>query len=254
METASHLIEYAQKSGYTVSVYKALGNDLSSILDNLMSNRISGVVNFSSEFPKKYLDSMKELGIKVIRGSYYDNDFKMDVKWKDAVYQAYDKMIERGAKNVLFISGLSEEYYKVDSRVKYFLEYSKEKGLPVTEDSVIKGNYPYVEPYIVGEQSVKKIIEKGILFDGLFCINDMMAIGAINALKRKGYNVPNDVKVVGFYDIMMGSYLFPSLSTISIDAKKEARLYFNYIADNNQEEELSLDAKFIERESTGGIF
>ncbi len=250
MEVVNYLISEAQSSGYTVSVYKASGENLISVLENLVSNRVAGVINFSSEFPKSHTDHLKNLGIKVIRGSYFNNDFKMEVLWKDAIYKAFDKMRGSGAQKVIFISGLSEEYFRVDSRVKHFLEYLKEKGLDITEDSVIKGDYPNVEPYIVGEQLAKTLVENGVEFDGAFCINDMMAMGVINGLRRKGLRIPEDVQIVGFDNIMMSAYVFPTLSTISIDAEKEARLYFNYIADVISDESNSLVAEFIEREST----
>jgi len=46
--------------------------------------------------------------------------------------------------------------------------------------------------------------------------NDLIAIGAIKALKEKGYRVPEDVAVMGFDDILEGTILAPALTTISV--------------------------------------
>ena len=53
--------------------------------------------------------------------------------------------------------------------------------------------------------------------DGLFCYNDIMAIGAMKACHEKGLNVPNDIKIMGFDGIELGTLITPSLSTIAID-------------------------------------
>ncbi|MGN8025297.1 LacI family DNA-binding transcriptional regulator [Microbacterium sp. 22242] len=53
--------------------------------------------------------------------------------------------------------------------------------------------------------------------DGLFCATDVVAIGAIRALADAGRRVPQDVKVVGFDDVPLASYVTPSLTTIAPD-------------------------------------
>ena len=46
--------------------------------------------------------------------------------------------------------------------------------------------------------------------DALFAFNDVMAIGFMAAAQRKGIHIPNDVKVVGFDDILMSALPIPS--------------------------------------------
>lgn len=48
----------------------------------------------------------------------------------------------------------------------------------------------------------------------MFCGNDLIAIGAIKALKMAGLKVPGDIGVMGFDDIYMASILEPGLTTI----------------------------------------
>ena len=53
-----------------------------------------------------------------------------------------------------------------------------------------------------------------IEFDGIFAISDYTAVGAIECLKKNNFNVPNDVKVVGFNNWPFSDKLSPSLSTL----------------------------------------
>ncbi len=50
--------------------------------------------------------------------------------------------------------------------------------------------------------------------DSIFCANDLLAIGAISAVKEKGLRVPEDVSVNGFDDIQFVSHMSPKLTTI----------------------------------------
>jgi DNA-binding LacI/PurR family transcriptional regulator len=42
----------------------------------------------------------------------------------------------------------------------------------------------------------------------------MTAIGAINALRQKGYDVPGDISVAGYDDLEMAAYFHPALTTV----------------------------------------
>lgn len=60
-----------------------------------------------------------------------------------------------------------------------------------------------------------KFLNKGRGFDGIFAGNDLMAIGAIEALAGHDIRVPSDVKVIGFDGIEQGATHNPSLTTIA---------------------------------------
>jgi DNA-binding LacI/PurR family transcriptional regulator len=68
-----------------------------------------------------------------------------------------------------------------------------------------------------GAQAVADLVAAGTSFDGLFCFNDLLALGAIEALRHRGIRVPADVAVVGFDDIEEGGPTTPSLTTIAPD-------------------------------------
>jgi DNA-binding LacI/PurR family transcriptional regulator len=61
---------------------------------------------------------------------------------------------------------------------------------------------PYIEAMRTGE------------ITAIFALNDFMAIGAINQLRKEGIDVPRRVSVVGFDDVSAGAYTYPPLTTI----------------------------------------
>jgi DNA-binding LacI/PurR family transcriptional regulator len=68
-----------------------------------------------------------------------------------------------------------------------------------------------------GGRAVDDLVASGTVFDALFCFNDLLALGAIEALRGHGRSVPGDVAVVGFDDIDEGRHSDPALTTVAVD-------------------------------------
>ena len=68
-----------------------------------------------------------------------------------------------------------------------------------------------------GIRAVDSLVAAGTAFDALFCFNDLLALGALQALERHGRAVPGDVAVVGFDDIDEARHTTPGLTTVAPD-------------------------------------
>jgi LacI family repressor for deo operon, udp, cdd, tsx, nupC, and nupG len=93
--------------------------------------------------------------------------------------------------------------------------------------------------------------------DAVFCYNDLLALGALREILRRGLRVPKDIALVGFDDIEDGRYATPSLTTIAPDKAQIARLAVDLLlrrldGDTTPPVELSADFSLIVRESTTG--
>ncbi|HAL86792.1 MAG TPA: hypothetical protein DCM31_07965 [Deferribacteraceae bacterium] len=68
---------------------------------------------------------------------------------------------------------------------------------------------------------MKVILSQGTeVPSAIFCVNDIIAMGCIRALKEEGYAVPDDVSVVGFDNLPAASMTEPPLTTVSVSKKK----------------------------------
>ena len=67
-----------------------------------------------------------------------------------------------------------------------------------------------------GYQAVVETIRSGMPVDGIFCYNDIMAFGAMQALKEHKLRIPADVAIVGYDDIQYSGWVFPPLTTVRI--------------------------------------
>lgn len=83
---------------------------------------------------------------------------------------------------------------------------------------------PY-DPTLVGEaglwhratgaEAMNRLLDAGVDIDGVFAMNDALALGVLHALHDRGIAVPEQVAVIGFDDIEEAQYSSPTLSSIS---------------------------------------
>lgn len=94
--------------------------------------------------------------------------------------------------------------------------------------------------------------------DAVFCFTDLLALGALRTLLRRGVRVPADVALVGFDDIEDSRFCTPSLTTISPDKDEIARIAVTLLASRIDGERLAppresqAPYRLVARESTLG--
>lgn len=104
------------------------------------------------------------------------------------------------------------------------------------------------------EAAVDMLLQKGVAFDGVVAASDLIALGAIRGLLRRGRDVPGDVSVIGYDDILLARYSRPALSTISQDMAKAGRLLVSKLLSASGGREVAserLPTELIVRESCG---
>lgn len=164
-------------------------------------------------------------------------------------YMATSYLADKGCKNIVFLSGTQNSVPSKDRYLGY-LKAMAEHGLNADKMEHF-GNFKSE----FGLEKMQQLLKQGQKVDGVFCASDVIAIGAIKAIKEFGLRVPQDIKVVGFDDIYFAQYLEPPLTTIAQPIYEigatSARLLIDYIEDKTQDKDqvILLDTKLVERES-----
>ena len=83
-----------------------------------------------------------------------------------------------------------------------------------------------------GYRGAKNLLARGRKFTALFAMSDVMAIGAIRALRDEGLRVPEDVSVIGFDGLAIGAYTVPRLSTVRQNVDAMARRSVEMLLEN----------------------
>ncbi|WP_395397696.1 substrate-binding domain-containing protein [Novosphingobium sp. BL-8A] len=103
------------------------------------------------------------------------------------------------------------------------------------------------------DAAVSHMIEDGVAFDGIVASSDLLALGAIQALKRAGLETPRDVAVVGYDDMLLSRLSTPKLTTIRQDTQLAGRRLVSSVFDSRPRVAVDrLPTELVIRESCGG--
>ena len=164
--------------------------------------------------------------------------------------RATEYLIEKGCKKIVHILGPETSSLSRERLIGYKKALIN-SDISINQDYIIKGDFSHHDGY----NSMMSFLESKIPFDGVFASNDQMAIGACEAIKEHGIEIPDDVKVVGFDDSFIASLVDPSLSTINVPKEEMGyRAVGELINFLNTEEyrnvTICLDTELVERGST----
>lgn len=98
-------------------------------------------------------------------------------------------------------------------RVRGAYEALREHGLPYEPSTMVFSGWTREGGY----EAMSRVLDERRDFDLVFCLTDMIAIGALKALLDHGVRVPQDVAIMGFDGVRDGQYTNPGLSTVDID-------------------------------------
>ncbi|MCX7681631.1 MAG: LacI family transcriptional regulator [Anaerolineae bacterium] len=128
-------------------------------------------------------------------------------------------LIEQGRRNIGIITG-PLSWWEARQRQCGWQDALENAGLPVSEEFVVEGDWSAAS----GEQGLRMLLERCSRLDAVFASNDQMALGALQAARRAGLRVPEDLAIVGFDDIPEAAYFCPPLTTIRQDMVELGRL------------------------------
>jgi len=124
-------------------------------------------------------------------------------------YLATNYLINLGHRNIAHITGPYNTTVAQD-RIKGYKKALQDFRVPFNKAYVSEGDFRIKGGY----QAMKRFLRLKIPPSAVFTANDLLAFGAIEAIRENGYDVRADFSIVGFDDIRLSSYLSPPLTTI----------------------------------------
>ncbi|HEU5419921.1 MAG TPA: LacI family DNA-binding transcriptional regulator [Streptosporangiaceae bacterium] len=127
---------------------------------------------------------------------------------------------ERGHRRIVFISGPRGVSVSAD-RARGYRAGLRDLGIAPDKALTIAGEFDEDSGYAATVRLLRRPAPPA--FTALFAANDMMAIGAMSALRDHGVAIPSQVAVAGFDGIHLGRYVAPSLTTYAQPTAELAR-------------------------------
>ncbi|MFK7918629.1 MAG: LacI family DNA-binding transcriptional regulator [Ilumatobacter sp.] len=184
------------------------------VLSRLDAHSPDGVVIFPAGGGADHLHDYLDRGIRmVVIDTVIDHPNATSVMsdLRRGTQLAVERLLNRGCQHLAMIASSSSPV-------------GHRRRQPAFVDSLPDAMEPIVESvvptYENGRLAMAQLLERAPHIDGVFAYNDVIAIGAIEALRAAGRSIPDDVAIIGCDDIEMGALLTPSLSSIRIDRER----------------------------------
>ncbi len=219
------------EKGYNVLIYQS--NEMYDFekrgIETFIRSRVDGVLaSISKEtINLDHYALLKERNVPLILFDRTNDALKVPSVVVDDYrggFLATQHLIHGGCRRIAHIGG-QQHVTNFNQRLKGYINALNVYNIPVDEDLIAYGN--------VSVASGKACMEKLLAFqpDGVFAVEDFTALGAIEAIKNRGLNIPQEIAIVGFCNEAFGEYLTPSLSTINQQTvnmgEESARLFFD---------------------------
>jgi DNA-binding LacI/PurR family transcriptional regulator len=229
------------------------GHSLDAVIPRLASYRVDAIVSALAVLSGEAADELAKFKIPVISfNTPVKNEWVSSISCDNEAAGAAiaDLFLARGAASFGYITGPAGSPASEDRLIGY-RDRLAEKGFQKLRIAAADFHYEG------GYDAVLSLIAGGGLPEALFCGNDLLAMGAMDAIRNSaGLRVPEDIMIAGFDDIPMASWAAYDLTTFEQEAPvmvDEALKIVRSAADAHApagEIRLVLPARLIERRST----
>jgi LacI family transcriptional regulator len=244
----------ARKEGYHV-IFTNTNRNYQNEVENiklLLERRVDGFLIVPNQEKYDDLQELKERDIPlVIMGRHVEN-LKIPMVYTDDVkggYTATSYLISRGCRKIAFIGAQPYNTASIE-RCEGYKKALREGGIKV-DGSLIKISKSPMENGVMEVENayrhMKELLDEKTDFDAVFAYNDLMAFGALRALKEAKIPVPEQVKLIGYDDIFYASIITPSLTTMRTKKQVLGEIAFELLF--NPKERVVLNSKLLVRES-----
>ena len=157
---------------------------------------------------------------------------------------------KNGHRDILHLSGPTFVSGSLD-RLRGYRDALEEAGIPFRDNLVVMTDGHAEDGY----HKTYEAIQSELNFTAIFSFNDLVAVGALRALKECGYRVPKDVEAIGFDDLDYSRFLHLSLSSVRIPKQQLGRVAFEELYEHMRDKSKTygrrtLESRIMFRETT----
>ena len=228
-------------------------------LQVLQNDKSAGVILLGTELLDEDIDLIHRIEAPLVLIDYWNEDLSFDAVMatnQDSTRTAVNYLIERGHTKIGYLQG-SFRIKPFRGRAAGYLQALQKAGIPVDEKYQITltanmdGAYTDMLKYLSQNPEAE-------LPTAFFADNDVIALGAMKALREKGYRIPQDVSIIGFDDLSFSSISSPALTTMRVPKLELGRTAVRRIHDQVHDQDnvhfkTQVCTVFVERESVADL-
>lgn len=219
----------------------------------LVERGVEAVVLVGTRHRSKTFELLKNQNVNCVVTYAVESGFKLSSVGFDnrkAAELAADLLYGLGHRRYAMLAGLTHNNDRAKSRVEGFVDYLGSKG--VAPEAIHIREAPYLIEQ--GRAAMEDILSETKDITAVFCGSDILAVGALNACRAHGFDVPGDISIVGFDNLEIAAFTEPPLSTLDVPAYGMGSEAANHIMlsdpDAPEIRKVELEVRLIERGTT----
>lgn len=215
-ETLRGVAAAARTAQYRVLV-EPLGANHDLYGDLVRSGHVDGLIVSGPMFDDTELMALVDGGFPVVIQGHLPGCGapSVDVDNVAGARIAVEHLLTLGHRRIACITNAPIAYTAAADRLLGYREALAAAGIPVDDTLVFEGGFDASSGY-----RAMSSIPSDRMPDAVFAASDVVALGAVSAIRAAGLRVPEDVSVVGFDDIPLAAYFDPPLTTVRLPANE----------------------------------
>jgi DNA-binding LacI/PurR family transcriptional regulator len=206
----------ALEQGFHVMLKQVEPNDAEGYIRLINENHVDGIILSGPRQDDKEIIRLYCEGVPImLMGQLPDTRIPfVDIDAAAGAETAVQHLIDLGHRRMAIITNAPLTYTSAQQRRSGYMQALTKAGISVNENLIEEGNYTPSS----GFAAMEKLLKNSPIPSAVFIASDVVAMGAILAIKRAGLSIPEDIAIVGFDDIPLSEYFDPPLTTIKVPA------------------------------------
>jgi LacI family transcriptional regulator len=212
------MVKAVEQVAYRTGNFLLIGNGYHNVqkerqaIEQLIRHRCAALVVHAKMIPDEELAGlMKQIPgmvlINRILPGYETRCVALDDRY--GAWLATRHLIQQGHTRIGYLCS-NHDISDAEDRLQGYYAALEESGLPCNDRLVT-----FAEPdESGGEQAMTELLGRGRHFSAVACYNDSMAAGAMGVLNDNGIDVPREISLIGFDDVLISRYVRPRLTTV----------------------------------------
>ncbi len=247
-------IEHAvAQQGFHVLLKPVPPDDNSGYLRLIEENHVDGIILSGPRQDDHEIVALHRQGVPImLMGQLPGSEIPfVDIDTIASSAMAVRHLLEQGYRQIAMITNASLTYTSAQQRYAGFRQALDDAGIEFREEWLREGSYTPAS----GFEAMADLLRQPQRPRAVFVASDVVALGALQAVKQAGLRIPEDIAIVGFDDIPFAAYCDPPLTTVHLPAyglgwaagERLVRLVLN---EGLGETGLLLDAELVVRKSS----
>ena len=223
-------------------------------LNVLLGKQVDGLIISPARATSPYLENIVRDGVPVVFLDRFVQGIEVPVVRTDgrrAVDELVEYLVELGHERLAIISGPVETVPGLERR-DAFLNGAEKRNVPVAEERVEVGDFRRES----GAKAMRELLDLNEPPTAVFAANNLMALGALQVLKRTGVRMPDDISFASFDDVSWFELVNPPITAIAQpvwELGTAAAEMLPTLVEGEEVDSVILEAELVVRESCGRV-